>query len=248
MTLLTVSSARYLLQWRMRLSAVWLRTEDMPVAEVAAGSGTHRMPRSAARSNVSLARHRRACGANRDVLRCAAKPTRHEILATLQAIRAIESPADFCLPCDLKVEGQAEWPRAARSSAPTNASITRTGFSSETYSSIVAGSKALCSRLKYASRTSFCSSSRRAAERVLAAKKPCAFSGANRSESEGMRGISAQREVEDIDSRWPALADRGAMQATFATEPSLEILRRLFLFHSAGNPQTNFQSGRAAPP
>ncbi len=39
MTLLTVSSARYLLQWRMRLSAVWLRTEDMPVAEVASRLG-----------------------------------------------------------------------------------------------------------------------------------------------------------------------------------------------------------------
>jgi AraC-like DNA-binding protein len=39
MTLLTVSPARYLLQWRMRLSAVWLRTEDMTVAEVASRLG-----------------------------------------------------------------------------------------------------------------------------------------------------------------------------------------------------------------
>ena len=39
MALLGVSPARYLLQWRMRLSTVWLQTENMTVSEVASRLG-----------------------------------------------------------------------------------------------------------------------------------------------------------------------------------------------------------------
>jgi AraC-like DNA-binding protein len=39
MALLGVSPARYLLQWRMRLGAVWLKNENMTVSEVASRLG-----------------------------------------------------------------------------------------------------------------------------------------------------------------------------------------------------------------
>jgi AraC-like DNA-binding protein len=39
MSLLGVSPARYLLQWRMRLAAVWLKNENMTVSEIASRLG-----------------------------------------------------------------------------------------------------------------------------------------------------------------------------------------------------------------